>query len=513
MVDETSKVLLLILDGWGLNREYEGNAISQAKTPFFDQLWQEQETAVLEASGETVGLPQGQMGTSEVNHFTIGAGQVVFQDLVRINKAIDNGTFMTNPALVEACQIANDRDSTLHIFGLLSDGGVHSHQEHIFALLEIAQAQKVSNVVLHVITDGRDTSPHGGEKYLQQLQTAMDKTGVGRIGSIGGRYFAMDRDKNWDRTDKYFDVVSGKNKNPQTFTDVHQAIRSSYNNNVTDEYVEPAMIQAPTGQDNHLRENDVVVVANFRVDRPRQVMNRLLAFEHNLHVVTMTQYMSQYEVSVAFPPPERPISFGQVISDAGIKQLRITETEKFPHVTYFFNCQHQDQLEGEDHYMFDSYSDVPTHDKKPQMRTPDIADAIVDDIESGHHQVIISNLCNADMVGHTGNIPAAAIGCETVDAALAKIIPVAKKHGFTVLITADHGNAEEMSDEETKQPITSHTLNPVPLIMVQPDASETKRAFNRNSGTLIDIAPTMLELLGIDAPGSMTGESFLTQEV
>jgi 2,3-bisphosphoglycerate-independent phosphoglycerate mutase len=504
MSEAKQKALLLILDGWGLNQAYPGNAITLAQTPFFDALWNEHPTAVLEASGESVGLPEGQMGTSEVNHFTIGAGRIIFQDLVRVNKAIDDDSFYTNPAFMSAFAHTKAHASSLHILGLVSDGGVHSQLTHIIALLEAAKRAAVARVYVHVITDGRDTSPEGGARYTQELESAIEQIGIGKIASVSGRYYAMDRDKNWDRTDQAFTLLTeGKG---EEFSSIEKAIQASYHAGVTDEFIKPAAITPASGESHLLQENDALIFANFRNDRPRQLTERLLQQgPSNLKLVTMTKYHPLYPVEVAFPPDVVGISLGQVLSERGYRQLRTTETEKKPHMTFFINCKHEEPFEGEDHQMFDSYSDIPTHDHRPSMRANDIAQAIVTDIEQAAHDVIFANLCNADMVGHTGNIPAAVEGCQAVDQALAKIIPVAQQHNFHIIITADHGNADEMLDQETGEPVTSHSLNPVPLIVISPHCSQLKRS----SGQLKDIAPTILTLLQEEVPHDMSGESFV----
>jgi 2,3-bisphosphoglycerate-independent phosphoglycerate mutase len=505
-VKPKQKVMLLILDGWGLNKEYEGNAIALANTPYFDQLWQYKPTAVLEASGESVGLPEGQMGTSEVNHFTIGSGRVIFQDLVRINKAIDDDSFAENEAFNNQFEYVKKHGSTLHIIGLLSDGGVHSHQEHIYALVQAAATKGVKRVLIHAITDGRDTSPRGGSTYVQKLEEELSDIGLGTIASVCGRYFAMDRDNNWDRTDRYFTMLM-KGDAPR-FSSARKIIDASYEKDVTDEFIEPALIDAPTGETYTVQPTDAVIFANFRTDRPRQIVSRFIdAKLTNVPLVTMTNYNRDFSnsVEVAFPPEEKPQSIGQIVAEAGLKQLRVAETEKYIHVTYFINGKREDKLAGEDHLKYDSYTDIPTHDHRPEMRTPDIANGIVEALKTDTYDLIIANLCNADMIGHTGNIPAAIKGCETVDAALAKIIPVAEKHGFAVIITADHGNADVMIDEETKEPMTSHSLSPVPFILISAHHTDLKIG----SGTLVNIAPTILELLGLPKPASMLGQSFV----
>lgn len=505
MKKEQRKVLTIVMDGWGLYKKYPGNAIALAKTPTFDKLFDTSPRAIFEASGESVGLPDGQMGTSEVNHFTIGAGRAIYQDLVRINKAIKDQSFYTNTKFIEAFHHAKKHDSSLHILGLLSDGGVHSHQEHIHALLKAAKKHDVKKVFIHVFTDGRDTLQRSALGYVQELERFIGELGLGQIASISGRYFAMDRDHNWDRTDRSFVVLTELQK--ERAENATKAIEASYEAGLFDEFIEPVAI-ATSGniEDPIIKENDAVIFANFRNDRPRQLTERFIARgPRNLYYLTMTTYNPDYDVHVAFPPDEKVISVGEIISQAKIKQLRITETEKFAHMTFFLNCKREAVLEGEDRFMFDSYSDIKTHDERPQMRTPDIADHIVQDIKSGLHPVIFTNLCNADMVGHTGNIDAAIKGAEAVDQALAKILPVATQHGYDVIITADHGNSDEMIDEETGNILTSHSLNPVPFLLVTPRFYKLKYGV----GTLTDMAPTILTLLGLDVPESMTGRSLV----
>ncbi|MCA9368658.1 MAG: 2,3-bisphosphoglycerate-independent phosphoglycerate mutase [Pseudomonadales bacterium] len=499
-----SKVMLIILDGWGLNKKYPGNAIELAHTPYFDKLWKERPAATLEASGESVGLPEGQMGTSEVNHFTIGAGRVMFQDLVRVNHSIDDESFFKNAALLGAFDHVKKNNSKLHLFGLISDGGVHSHLDHFKAILKAAKKANVQEVYLHAFTDGRDTAPRGGRKYMAELEATMRELGVGKVATLVGRYFAMDRDKNWDRTNVAFKLIT--ELEGQEFSSVDAALEASYNSDVTDEFVKPAFITPSTGEKTVVADGDAVFFVNFRNDRPRQLTEVFLKHGfNNLYFATMTQYHPLYEVEVAFPPQSLETTLGQTLSDAGKKQLRITETEKFAHVTFFLNCKHEDAYEGEDRVMFDSYSDIPTHDHRPEMRASDIATELVKTAELETHDAIFVNFCNADMVGHTGNIPAAIKACEAVDEALKKVVPAALEHGYTVLITADHGNADEMLDEETGDMITSHSLNIVPFILVSNEEVELVR----KSGTLIDIAPTMLTLMGLEIPRSMTGESFV----
>ncbi|MFZ5376196.1 MAG: 2,3-bisphosphoglycerate-independent phosphoglycerate mutase [Patescibacteria group bacterium] len=501
------KVMLMILDGWGLNKSYHGNAISLAKKPFYDKLWKDHPSAVIEASGESIGLPEGQMGTSEVNHMIIGAGKIFFQDLVRINRSIDSGEFGAIKAFQDAFAHVKKHKSHLHLMGLVSDGGVHSHINHFKALLAAAKKAGISQVYVHAFTDGRDTSPTSGVKYIQELEDEMRQLGVGKIASVVGRYYAMDRDKNWDRVNMAFQMLTeGKG---ESFSSAIKAIQASYQKNITDEFIQPAVVEATSGDRHTIEENDALVYVNFRSDRARQLSEVFLkhGFD-NLFFATMAQYNPNYAVEVAFPPEEIEVTLGQVLSDAGLKQLRIAETEKFAHLTFFLNCKRELAYEGEDRMMFDSYSDIPTHDHRPEMRTPDLAEELVKTLEMEKYEMIFTNWCNADMIGHTGNIPAAIKGIETIDAGLAKVIPVAIKHGYDVLITADHGNADEMLDEETGEMITSHSVHPVPLILVSADGDNCK-VFQRKSGLLRDIAPTILTLLGQEIPRGMNGESFV----
>ncbi len=502
-MSDQRKVLTIVMDGWGLYKRYEGNAIALAKTPTFDKLFETAPRAIFEASGESVGLPDGQMGTSEVNHFTIGAGRTIFQDLVRINRSIRDGNFYKNEQFLKAFAHVKKNGSVLHIMGLVSDGGVHSHQEHIYALLKAAKQQEIQKVLLHVFTDGRDVLPRSAVHYVQQLQRFIQELGVGEIASVAGRYFAMDRDHNWDRTDKSFTVLTQNQLEKKQSAE--EGIQASYEAGVFDEFIEPFAVATSFGP-AVVTQNDAVIFANFRNDRPRQLTERFLAQgPKNVCFVTMTTFNPDYDVHVAFPPEEQPICMGEIISQAGLKQLRITETEKFAHMTFFLNCKREAAFEGEDRFMFDSYSDIKTHDERPAMRTPDIAQHIIKDIEMGVHNAIFTNLCNADMIGHTGNIEAAIKGAEAVDAALRQILPVATKHGYDVIVTADHGNSDEMIDVETGNILTSHSLNPVPFLIVSPHVKKLRYGV----GTLTDVAPTVLTLLGLDVPSEMTGRSLV----
>lgn len=504
------KVLLIILDGWGVAPEGKGNAITLAKTPFYDKLWRDCPHALLQASGEAVGLPEGQMGTSEVNHLTIGSGRVVFQDLVKINKAIDDQSFFHNPAFVQAFEHVKKYHSTLHIQGLLSPGGVHSHENHIFSLLKAAKEYGLTRVYLHIFTDGRDTLPQTAKKYVKELQDYIDEIGLGQIVSISGRYYAMDRDHNWERTDKTFEVLQGHKDKCKVFHTADEAIEAAYACGLTDEFIEPALIEINNdGEVGAISTHDAVIFANFRNDRTRQLTERILSVkdDEDLEFVTMTKYKPDYQVLVAFEPDQLPDILGEVISRAGKKQLRVTETEKFAHLTFFFNAKREQAFEGEDRMMIDSYSDIKTHDEKPQMRTPELARRIGQELQAGYYDFIATNWCNADMVGHSGKIKPTIKGVETIDESLSEVVPLAQENGYEVLITADHGNAEEMIDEQTGEPKTSHTTNPVPFIWVSADKKTGQ--LRASEGLLADVAPTILELMALPVPKAMTGKSLL----
>ena len=498
------KLVFIVLDGWGVTNKYSGNAIAQADKPYYNYLLDHYPHTVIESSGEAVGLPDGQMGTSEVNHMTIGAGKVLYQDLVRISNKIKDGSFFDNPAFVKAFDHVKQNHSTLHVKGLLGPGGVHAHQDHMIALIEAAKRHGVTKVYLHLFTDGRDTRPSSAGKYLDQLESELARIGVGKIASLAGRYYAMDRDHNWERTDKSFTVLT--QRTGQTYHTASDALQSSYAAGVTDEYLEPACIEVGPGEEGAICSHDSVIFINFRNDRTRQLTERFLERgPADLVYVTMSQYDPSYQVEVAYPLEDAGSTVGAVISEAGLKQLRITETEKFPHMTFFLNCKREAAYEGEDRMMFDSNSDVKTHDEKPAMRTPDIAQYIAQAIETGTHDVIFANLCNADMVGHTGNLGAAKLGVETIDQALRLIVETAKQHHYAVMITADHGNAEEMRDKETGATLSAHTTNLVPFIYIDERASHLAHSV----GSLVDVGPTILTAVGLKVPPDMTGISFI----
>lgn len=489
------------MDGWGYREEQSGNAIARANTPTFDALWNQYPHAIVPASGLAVGLPEGQMGTSEVNHMVIGSGRIIYQDLVKINRAIEDKTFFKNPALTSAMEHVKKNGGTLHLQGLIGPGGVHSYSTHLYALLEMAKLQGITNVVVHAFMDGRDTPPTSGKQYLAELEEKMKTLGVGRIATITGRYYAMDRDTNWDRIDVAWNALAhGVGTQYKT---VPEAMDFCYVHQETDEFIKPCIIGAPTPY----KENDAVIFVNFRSDRAVELTKKTLdANIPNLKFVAMTQYREEFACPIAFPPEVVTNTLGEVLGKSHIKELRITETEKFNHLTYFFNCKKLDAYEGEDRILLDSYSDIKTHDERPEMRTPDITRELLEDIEGEKHQFIATNMCNADMVGHTGNMEATILGIEAIDSALSTLVPKALEHDYSIILTADHGNADEMQNEKTKEVITSHSTNPVPLILI----SNTYKTITKQDVSLADIAPTILTLLDIEKPKEMTGTSFIS---
>jgi 2,3-bisphosphoglycerate-independent phosphoglycerate mutase len=509
-------LVLLVLDGWGIRAEREHNAIKLARTPVYDELLGRYPTAQLRASGESVGLPAGQMGNSEVGHMNMGAGRVVYQDLTRIDKSVSDGDFFTNPSLVAALDRAADGRHALQIVGLVSDGGVHSHQRHLHALLEMAARRHVPEVFIHAITDGRDTSPTGGVRYLADLDTAINRLDGDirvRVATLSGRYYAMDRDKRWERTRLAYDaMVHGVAET--TARSPIGATQRSYEAGVTDEFIKPIVIvdenNAPVGT---IRDGDPVVVFNFRADRARQITRALALDEFDgferrarpaVHATTMTVYDRTYNLPVAFTPQTFSNNLADVLAAHGRTNLRLAETEKYAHVTYFFNCGREEPYTGEDRILVPSQK-VATYDLMPEMSAPGIADALVADINGGRHQVVICNFANADMVGHTGRLDATIAAVETLDVCLGRIMKALHAIGGTAIVTADHGNAEQMWDGTLEAPHTAHTSNPVPIVLCG-DAYRERRLAD---GALCDVAPTILDLLGIPKAAEMTGQTLL----
>lgn len=502
MSNFSKKIALVILDGWAIGKDYPGNAIAQAKAPFWRHLWADEPHALLEASGEAVGLPEGQMGNSEINHAAIGSGRVIYQDLVKMNKDAREGKFKDNEAFQKAFNNVKENDSSLHIMGMLSPGGVHSHQDHIFALMRAAKQSGVQKIYVHAFTDGRDVLPQSCSDSFVQLKKVCEETGA-ELATISGRYYAMDRDHNWDRIDLAYQAI--RERVGIEFANAKAAIQASYNDGKNDEFIVPCLIKVESNETAKVHEHDSVIFANFRNDRPRQLTERFLEKgPKNLIFVTATLYSTDYtDVLVAFPPQSVANTLGEILSKNEIKQFRVTETEKFAHLTFFMNCKREEAWPLEDRFMFDS-NKVATHDLKPEMKAMEIAEKIAEQMEKGDHQVILSNICNGDMVGHTGNMPATIQAVETVSKALEIIAIAAEKFGYTLLITADHGNCDEMIDENG-QILSQHSMNPVPFILVD---REYKK-LNRDHGIMADIAPTILKILDIEQPEEMTGKSLV----
>ena len=498
-------VLLMILDGFGLYKDYPGNAISLAKTENLDKLYETCPHTEIYASEKWVGLPMGQMGNSEVGHLNIGAGRVVFQDLTRIGNDIDNGNFYHNQMFLKAVENAKKNNSSLHLMGLVSKGGVHSHFKHLLALIDLAKKEGLKKVYIHVITDGRDVSPDASLEDVKELEDYLKKVGVGKIADISGRYYAMDRDKRWERIKKYFDLVTEKydNSNPNAL----DAIKSSYDNGVTDEFIKPVEIDC----EGKIKDGDSLIFFNFRPDRARQIVRALVdenfdgfpRKEKNIFLVTMTQYDDTIpHTNIAYPENRPTNTLGEILEKNHLRQLRIAETEKYAHVTFFFNGGREVMFKGEDRILVQSPK-VATYDLKPEMSAPEITENLIEKLRENIYDCIILNFANPDMVGHTGVIPAAIKAVETVDNCIGKILKEIKKLGGALLITADHGNCDMMLTKDNK-PITSHTTNKVPFILY--GVEDVKL---RSEGALCDIAPTILELLNIKQPKEMTGKSLI----
>ena len=504
-------LVLLVLDGWGIRPERDYNAIALARTPTWDELLARFPHTALDASGEAVGLPDRQMGNSEVGHMNMGAGRIVYQDLTRIDQSIRDGDFFTSSVLQGAMTRCLTGPRALHLMGLVSDGGVHSHQRHLHALLALASRTKLPQVFVHAFTDGRDCSPTAGRRYLGELERAMTRLGTGRIATVSGRYYAMDRDRRWDRTHRaWAALVLGEGKKAPS---AQLLIEDSYAAGVTDEFVQPAVV---TGADGApvatLQDDDSVIFFNFRADRARQ-LTRALAFDAfdgferpvfpRVSMSTMTVYDATFGLPVAFEPQTFSCSLAEVLAAREIGNLRLAETEKYAHVTYFFNCGIETPYKGEDRILVPSQK-VATYDLKPEMSAPGITEQLLADVAARRHHVIICNFANADMVGHTGKLDAAIAAVETLDGCLRRIVAAVHQAGGRLIVTADHGNAEQMWDPETNGPHTAHTNNPVPCVLIDQHGTAKPRRL-RTGGSLRDVAPTMLALLGIELPKEMTG--------
>ena len=509
---EKKPVMLMILDGFGINEKTDGNAVKLANTPNIDKLMKKYQTTKIYTSGLKVGLPDGQMGNSEVGHTNIGAGRIVYQELTKITKSIEDGDFFTIPEFIEAIENCKKYNSKLHILGLLSDGGVHSHNRHLYGLLEMAKRRDFENVYVHCFLDGRDTPPASAEGYITQLEEKMREKGIGKIASLSGRYYAMDRDKRWDRVKKCYDALVNGEGNKATSATI--AIEDSYQKEVFDEFVEPTVICNGDTPIATIQEHDSVIFFNFRPDRAREITRAIVdkdfdEFETkkmNTYFVCFTNYdETMPNVKIAFKKEPLVNTFGEVISKRGLTQLRIAETEKYAHVTFFFNGGEEKQYPGEDRILVPSPK-VATYDMQPEMSAPEVTEKVVAAINENKYDTIILNFANPDMVGHTGSLPAAIKAVETIDTCVGKVVEAILAHHGTMLITADHGNCEQMIDYKTGEPHTAHTTNPVPLILVTENEN-----LKIKEGKLADLAPTMLELLGIEKPAEMTGESILVK--
>lgn len=508
-----SPVVLVILDGWGYRESTDGNAIAAANTPIIDSLWAAYPKTLIRTSGKDVGLPTGQMGNSEVGHLNIGAGRIVPQELVRISDAVEDGSIQSNPAIEKLCQEVRTSGKKLHLIGLCSEGGVHSHLNHLLGLLDLAKAKEISQVCIHTITDGRDTNPNEGIRTIGKIQAHIDKIGVGKIVTLSGRYYAMDRDRRWDRIEKAYQVMTDDSQIDDR--SAVEVIKDSYENNVTDEFILPVRV-APGA----IEPGDGVIFFNFRPDRSRQLTYALVneTFDefdreriHPLPFLTFTQYDPNLSVLVAFEPQNLSNILGEMVAKRGLKQFRTAETEKYAHVTYFFNGGLETPFEGEDRELVMSPM-VATYDKAPAMSADAVTDVAVAAIEKGIYSLVVMNYANPDMVGHTGMHSAAVQAIETVDRCLGRLLESISRAGGTALITADHGNAECMWDKNG-EPWTAHTTNPVPFILVEGEGAKIPghgtEVSLRDDGRLADIAPTILEILGIEQPPEMTGKSMI----
>jgi 2,3-bisphosphoglycerate-independent phosphoglycerate mutase len=521
-------LVLTILDGWGYRAETANNAIAMARKPAYDKLLREFPNTLIRASEHFVGLPDGQMGNSEVGHLNIGAGRIVQMDITRIDMAIATGEFPKNPAIVQAMQHAREGGRQLHLFGLVSDGGVHSHQEHLYALLRIARENKLERVFVHAFMDGRDTSPTSGAGYIAALEQKMREYGVGKVASINGRYYAMDRDKRWERERKAYDAMVNGKAEGGAWPDPVARIKENYNNGITDEFLIPFVVVDPAGKPvGQIRDEDVCINFNFRADRARQI-TRVLARESglnknggrdlegwealdqtiprsaipkNLHYVCMTQYDKLYELPLINLPESMDNILANILSEHQLRNLRVAETEKFAHVTYFFNGGIEKPFPGEDRALIPSLK-VATYDLAPEMKAEAIGDAVVKATNDTAFDLIVVNFANADMVGHSGKLEPTIKAIEAVDAQLGRIYKAVRERNGSWLITADHGNAEMMVDPVTGGPHTAHTTNPVPMIYVSEDATQYRL---RPDGSLRDISPTLLNLLNLGLPRQMTG--------
>lgn len=509
-VNRPKPVALVIMDGYGIATREDGDATRDANTPYIDKLFKNNPTSQLGASGKSVGLPEGQMGNSEVGHMNLGSGRIIYQDYTRINKALEDDELIKNSKIKEAFDHVKSNNSALHLMGLLSDGGVHSHIRHLFGLLEAAKRSEIEEVYIHAILDGRDTPPQSAVKYLEELEEKIVEIGLGEIATVSGRYYTMDRDNRWERTElAYNALVLAEGKEADSAV---QAVKDSYEEGVDDEFVVPVVINSK----GRIKDDDSVFVFNFRADRVRQItkalaledfegFNRSKEHPENLYYLCMTEYDEEFDLPVAFGPQEIKETLGEVLSREGLKQLRIAETEKYAHVTFFFNGGAEVPNQGEDRILIQSPQEVATYDQKPEMSAEEVTDKLLELLDGEDYDVIILNYANCDMVGHSGDFDAAVKAVEAVEKGVSQIVPAILERGGQVLLTADHGNAEQMKEEDGS-PFTAHTTNPVPLAYLGgPEEASIE------SGILADIAPTMLEILDIEKPELMSGKSLINK--
>ncbi|SFN56376.1 phosphoglycerate mutase [Marinobacter pelagius] len=503
---------LIILDGWGYRDPAEDNAISNANTPFWDQLWANQPKTLINTSGMFVGLPKGQMGNSEVGHMNLGAGRVVYQSLTRIDKDLEEGTFQKNEVLCAAIDKAVSSGRAVHLMGLMSPGGVHSHEDHILAAAELAANRGAKEVYIHAFLDGRDMPPQSAKPSLEKASAKLKELGVGRVATIVGRYFAMDRDNRWDRIETAYNAMT-LGEAEYTATDPVTALAQSYERGENDEFVKATRIQAPGEPDGTINDGDTVLFMNFRADRAREMTRAFVdkdfdGFERRKHpeladFVMLTEYAADIKTSCAYPPEQLTNGLGEYISRQGKTQLRIAETEKYAHVTFFFNGGMETPFEGEDRILVPSPK-VATYDLQPEMSAPEVTDKLVEAIKSGKYDLVVCNYANGDMVGHTGKLDAAIKAAECIDRCIKRVVEALDEVGGEALITADHGNCEQMTDPSSGQPYTAHTIGPVPLVY-----TGHRKVHLKNDGSLSDVAPSLLTLMGLEQPEEMTGHSLV----